>query len=138
VGYGIFPEAIACCLHAIRDPYNVNAAAVVAVNASLKQLPYLMRNVRKIVEERDRLYAQLSGFTWISPYPSEANFILCRISGRQAGLVQQWLEQKGILTRHFSGALLENSIRFSVGTPEQNDILLNALKQIGEASDGTA
>jgi len=138
VGYGIFPEGIACCLHAIRDPYNVNAAAVVAVKASLKQLPYLMRNVRKIVDERDRLYAELKRFTWISPYPSQANFILCRISGRQAGAVQQRLEEKGILTRHFSGALLENSIRFSVGTPQQNDILLNALKQIGEASDGTA
>jgi histidinol-phosphate aminotransferase len=138
VGYGIFPEEIACCLHAIRDPYNVNAAAMVAVKASLQQLPYLMQNVRKIVAERDRLYAELKRFSWVLPYPSQANFILCRITGRQAAAVQQRLEKRGILTRHFGGALLENSIRFSIGKPAENDILLNALKEIGEALDGTA
>ncbi len=135
VGYGIFPQAIAWCLHAIRDPYNVNAAAVVAVKASLQQLPYLMQNVNKIVAERDRLFAGLAELKWVYPYPSQANFILCRITGISATVVQQRLEEKGILTRHFGGALLENSIRFSVGTPAENDILLKALKEIGEASD---
>ena len=133
VGYGVFPEKIAAYLHAIRDPYNLNSAAVAAVGASLKELPYLSANVRKIVAERDRLFSVLqNSISWLFPYPSRANFILCRVDRDSASKLQTKLERRGILTRCFSGGMLNNCIRFSVGKPEENDILLEALKTIGE------
>jgi len=56
VGYGLFPRAVAERLDAIKDPYCVNAAAVMAARESLKDVDYLMGNVKLIVSERERLF----------------------------------------------------------------------------------
>jgi len=133
VGYGLFPETIASYLHAIRDPYNLNSAAAIAVAASLKKLPHLIENVKRIVVERDRLFAELqNNIPWLFPYPSKANFILCRVDRGSATELQSELERKAVLTRCFSGGALDNCIRFSIGQPQENDILLESLKMIGE------
>ncbi len=131
VGYGVFPLSIANYLHGIRDPYNVNMAAMEAVKASFKDMNYLMDNVRKIVAERERLYTELGKIPWLKPYPSKSNFILCDILEGNAGELQQKLEDKGILVRYYTEQRLKNCIRFSVGKPEEDDILLSALKNIG-------
>jgi histidinol-phosphate aminotransferase len=136
VGYGLFPAAIADYLHAIRDPYNVNMAALVAVQESLQDVEYLMANVRKIVAERERLLGNLAEFTWLQPYPSQANFILCRVLGRDAKKLQAELEERGILVRYFNEPHMTNSLRFSVGISEEDDVLLAALKEIGEVQHG--
>jgi histidinol-phosphate aminotransferase len=136
VGYGIFPETIANYLHAIRDPYNVNMAAVVGIRESLQDLNWLMENVKKIVTERKRFMAALNQLPWLKPYPSKANFILCQILKGSAKELQQYLENHGILTRYFGDNRLKNCIRFSVGKPEEDDILLESLKVFGEAQNG--
>jgi histidinol-phosphate aminotransferase len=131
VGYGIFPLSIANYLHTIRDPYNVNVAALAAVYASFQDMDYLMGNVRKIVAERERLFKELGRIEWLKPYPSHSNFILCDLLKGKAKDLQQTLEDKGILVRYYAEARLSNCIRFSVGKPEEDDILLAALKEIG-------
>ncbi len=137
VGYGIFPEAVAKRLHAIRDPYNVNMAALVAVRESFKDIEWLLGNVEKVVNERERLSTKLGEFKWLKPYPSRANFILCQVLHHDAGKLQQELENCGILTRYFGGdGRLKNCLRFSVGKPEDNDILLEALKVFEEVRHG--
>jgi histidinol-phosphate aminotransferase len=130
VGYGLFPEAIANRLHAIRDPYNVNMAAMVAARASLQDVPYLLNNVKKIVAERERLAAKLTRFAWLKAYPSRANFILCQMKAGVAKELQGQLEARGILVRHFDSPALPNCVRFSVGKPEEDDILLEALGEL--------
>jgi len=131
VGYGIFPYTIAVYLNAIRDPYNVNIAAMAAAKESLSDLDYLMNNVQKIVAERDRLLSKLSEITWLKVYPSKANFILCHLLRGDAKDVQQKLEDKGILVRFYADARLKNCIRISVGKPDEDDKLLKALDEIG-------
>jgi histidinol-phosphate aminotransferase len=131
VGYGLFPERVASMMHAVRDPYNVNAAALVAARESLKDTAYLQANVKLIVSERERLFGELKKLAWLKPYPSEANFILCRVFKGEAKVFQAALERKGILTRFFNSPGLENCLRFSVGKPEEDDILLKALNEIG-------
>jgi histidinol-phosphate aminotransferase len=86
IGYGIFPVEIADYLMKIKQPYNVNAAAQVAVLASLSDLDYLHGNVNKIITERERLFGKLGVIAsgakqshWLKPYPSRANFILCSL-----------------------------------------------------------
>ena len=59
VGYGLFPPAIADFILRIKIPYNVNVAAIVAVEESLKDNDYLMASVQKLIDERERLVAQL-------------------------------------------------------------------------------
>ena len=80
VGYGIFPPKIAEYLLTIKLPYNVNMAALVAVQESLKDIDYLMGNVKAIITERDRLFGELKKLKFLEPFPSRANFIFCRVT----------------------------------------------------------
>jgi histidinol-phosphate aminotransferase len=131
MGYGVFPLKVANYLHGIRDPYNVNVAAQVAVRESFKDMDYLMGNVKKIIAERERLFRELGKTEWLKAYPSKSNFILCDVLKGSARDLQQTLEDKGILVRYYAGPRLSNCIRFSVGKPKEDNILLKALKEMG-------
>ena len=131
VGYGIFPSKVAECLMTIKQPYNVNMAAQVAVQESLKDLDYLLGRVKAIVAERERLFGELQKLGWLKPFPSRANFILCSVLRGKAIELQQELQNRGILVRYFDQPLLRNYIRISVGKPEHTDTLIKALKELG-------
>jgi histidinol-phosphate aminotransferase len=131
VGYGLMPPEIAAWLHRIKVPYNINVAALIAVRESLLDLDFLMQQVRLIVSERERLFSELRKLGWLLPYPSAANFILCLLNMGNAKEVQQKLQDKGILVRYFDKPRLENCIRISVGTPEDSEAVLKALREIG-------
>lgn len=137
VGYGVFPERIADLLLRIKPPYNVNAAAQVAALESLRDLEHLQGTVRAIISERRRLFEALAAFPQLTPWPSEANFILCTVAGHNAAgiagdaaAIQQEMRRRGILIRHFNTPLLRNYIRVSVGKPEHTDALVAALNDI--------
>jgi len=131
VGYGVFPVKIADILLKIKPPYNVNMAAMVAARESLKDSEYLLGTVRKIINERTRLFEKLQGVKYLKPIPSQANFILCRVARGDAKYIQDELEKKGILVRYYNTPLLRNYLRISVGKPEQTDKVIEALKEIG-------
>lgn len=132
IGYGMFPTKIADYLLRIKEPYGVNVAALVAVKESLEDIDYLMSNVKTIIAERERLYSRLKEMKWLKPYPSQANFILCSVLIGKAKELQQRLEDRGILVRYFDQPLLEDSVRISIGRPEENDILVETLNELGE------
>lgn len=130
VGYGLFPPQIAGYLLNIKEPYCVNAAADLAVRETFKDIDYLMANVKAIIAERERLYGLLEGLGWLKPYPSEANFILCQVLEGDAAELQQGLEKRGVLVRHFDQPVLKDYIRISVGKPQDTDVLMKTLKDI--------
>ncbi len=136
IGYGIFPTKIADYLLKIKEPYNVNVAAAVAVRESLKDRDYLLDRVKAIITERERLFAELKKLEWLRPFPSQANFIFCAVLKGKAGELQQQLQQKGILVRYFDQPYLQNSVRISVGRPEDTDALIKVLRELGEKSNG--
>ncbi|MFC1928898.1 histidinol-phosphate transaminase [Chloroflexota bacterium] len=129
VGYGLFPPKIAEYLLSTKIPYNVNVAALVAVEESLKDIDYLMATVSAITAERERLFEELKKLKWLNPFPSQANFILCSVPGKAREL-QQKLQDKGILVRYFDQPLLRDFIRISVGKPEHTDALIECLRQM--------
>jgi histidinol-phosphate aminotransferase len=130
IGYGLFPPKIADYLLRIKIPYNVNVAAMVAVEESLKDIDYLMRTVQALIDERERLFQKLQKFSWIKPFPSQANFILCSVQKGEAKELKLKLQNRGILVRYFEEPRLRNCIRISVGKPEHTDVLVKALKEI--------
>ena len=130
VGYGIFPASLMPHLWKIKQPYNVNVAAQVAVLASLADLDYLRDNVQRLIIEREQLFAELQTIEYLHPYPSRANFILCRVMGRDARELKLALEGEGILIRYFRKPGLEDCVRISVGRPDQTDALLDALRRV--------
>jgi histidinol-phosphate aminotransferase len=131
VGYGIFPEAIADFILRIKIPYNVNVAAQVAVAESLQDKDYLLASVQKLIEERQRLTDQLQKISWLTVYPSESNFIFCRVQNMDARDLHKQLQMKGILVRYFDQPRIRDCIRFSVGKPEHTDALIKTLREIG-------
>ncbi len=130
VGYGLFPTRIADYLLKTKIPYNVNVAALVAVEESLKDIDYLTARVKAIVAERERLFEELGKIEWLKPFPSQANFILCRVEKGEAKELRQKLQEKGILVRYFEEPRLRDYIRISVGKPEHTDALIKALREI--------
>ncbi|UCC91011.1 MAG: histidinol-phosphate transaminase [Dehalococcoidia bacterium] len=136
IGYGIFPPEIADYLLKIKPPYNVNAAALVAVRESLKDVDYLMDRVKAIIDERERLFTELKRLKFLKPFPSRANFILCSVLNGRANQLQQKLRDRGILVRYFDTPLLRNSIRISIGKPEHTDALIKVLQELEEEISG--
>ncbi|NDJ33370.1 MAG: histidinol-phosphate transaminase [Chloroflexi bacterium] len=133
IGYGIYPLWMMDHLWKIKQPYNVNVAADAAARASLDNLDLLLERVERIKAERDRLFTLLHTINYLTPTPSDANFILCDVSGIEAGELKRRLaEDHGILIRYYNKPRLENRIRVTVGKPAHTDALIAALRQIGE------
>jgi histidinol-phosphate aminotransferase len=130
VGYGAFPVWLMPYMWKIKQPYNVNVAATAAALASLADEAYLNRMVALLTAERDRLSEELSEIPYLRPIPSRANFVLCRVVGREAKDIQTALEHAGILIRHFNKPYVSDCIRISAGKPEHTDALLEALRKI--------
>ena len=106
-------------------------AALVAVEESLKDIDYLVGTVKAIIDERERLFAELKKIKWLKPFPSQANFIFCSVQKGDAKELRQKLQEKGILVRYFEEPRLRNCVRISVGKPEHTDALIKALREIG-------
>lgn len=130
VGYGAFPEWILPTLWKAKQPYNVNVAASAAALASLEDLEILASRVACIQAERRRLYAELGRIPFLKPFPSQANFILCRVEGRSAADLKDRLMARGVLVRHYRTPLLQDCVRISAGKPEHTDRLLEVLEEI--------
>ena len=130
IGYGIMDPKLLELLMDIKQPYNINAAAEVALMASLNHRGYLMRNVNAVVQERARLFSMLARIHGIDPRPSQGNFLLCNIADGKATQVFQALARRGIFVRYFNAPRLRDSLRISVGRPEHTDALVEALEEI--------
>lgn len=135
IGYGIFPTEIADYLMRIKHPNNVNSAALVAVRESLKDKDYLLGNVQAIIAERKRLLLRLADLGFLKPVPSSASFVLCSLVKGKASEIQQEIMRRGILIGHFDQPQLRNFLRIGVGKPEHTDVLIKALREIGESID---
>ena len=127
LGYGIFPSWLMPALWKAKQPYNVNVAATVAGLASLAYRAEIQITVDALIVERERLFRELAKFPFLRPYPSQANFVLCRVIDRDAKALKEALAARGILVRHYAKPGLENCIRVSAGRSEQTDALLTAL-----------
>jgi len=131
IGYGVFPDWMMPHLWKIKQPYNVSVAAERAGVISLENAHQLEITGQRIIAERERLFAALQEISWLKPYPSQSNFILCQVIGRDAAQLKADLARQGILVRYFNKPGLDDHIRISVGKPEQTDLVIQALKVEG-------
>ncbi|WP_420644410.1 histidinol-phosphate transaminase [Candidatus Leptofilum sp.] len=132
VGYGAFPEWLLPHLWKIKQPYNINVAASLAALASLEDQQWLQEKVQLLVTEREHLFTELGTISYLNPFPSRSNFILCRVVGRDAQQLKLDLEQAGILVRYFKKPGVDNCIRISAGRPEETDRLIAELRRLGD------
>ncbi|MEK7692796.1 MAG: histidinol-phosphate transaminase [Chloroflexota bacterium] len=130
-GYGVMSPVLASVLMTIKQPYNLNVAAGVAMLAALEDKALLDERACIITGTREKLSAMLAEIPWITPHPSEANFILCRLDGVDAVEVKDRLAKRGIFVRYFDSERLRNHLRISVGLEAHNEPVVRALKEIG-------
>ena len=130
IGYGGFPLEFVPMLMKVKQPYNVSSVAEQAAVVTMWNLPKAVENISRIIEQRRVLYQGLEQVPWLDAYPSQANFILCRVKGIPAIEVKQRLRAEGILIRHFDKPGLSDHIRLSVGKKDQIEALITALKGI--------
>jgi histidinol-phosphate aminotransferase len=130
VGYALCPPELAVRLRERKMPYNVNTLGLVAAQAALGDLTWLRERAAAIVAERERLALALRAFPGARVHASAANFLLLEWSAAQAEHIWLALLERGILVRYFAEQRLANCLRITIGTPEQNDRLLAALRDI--------
>ncbi len=130
LGYCAANAEIINLLFKIKAPYNINSLTRFALEASIKNLELKEKYIRGIVKERKRLKNQLETLPdVITIYNSDANFLLVKF--KNARRVQAKLAEAGIIVRDRSSQpKLENCLRISIGSEEENDILWNELKKI--------
>lgn len=127
VGYGVFPSALAPILMKAKQPYTVSVAAEAAACATMEHAAALSQRTEQIIKERGRLEDALRSIDWLRVYPSQSNFVLCRVLDRPARAVKEHLRRQGILIRYFDSPGLQDHIRISVGSGEQTDRLAASL-----------
>lgn len=115
----------------VSSPYNVNAVALACLPAALADRAYVRRYVEQVRQGRERLQDALDSWG-IQYWPSRANFVLIRL-GHLKSAVIEGMKQHGILVRDRSSDYgCEGCVRITLGTAEQTDRLLIALRQVLE------
>jgi histidinol-phosphate aminotransferase len=132
VGYGAFPDWIMPVLWKAKQPYNVNVAAQAAAIASLLELDELAMNVERLQNERDKMLEALRIIPFLTPYPSSANFILCKVSGHSGQEIRSYLMEYGIMVRQYNNSYLKNYFRISAGRPHETELLIDVLRAFPE------
>lgn len=112
----------------VRLPYNVGVLTQLVAEQALQHHLMLDEQAAAIKTERTRLYDELARTPGATPFPSDANFILFKT--KAAERVFTGLKQRGILVKNLHGAhpALEQCLRVTVGTPEENDRFMHALR----------
>ena len=112
----------------VRPPYNVSALNAEAALFALENAYEFGRQAAVLRDERARLMGELGALDGVTAFPSEANMVLVRVPDSQRCF--DGMKARGVLVKHIAGLhpLLANCLRLTVGTPEQNTRMIDALK----------
>ncbi len=128
VGYSVSHPVVADLLNRVRPPFNVNLVAMAAAVAALDDDEHLQRTVSL---NRDGMQQLVAGFKLLGLdyIPSGGNFISVDM-GRVAAPLYEALLREGIIVRPVANYAMPNHLRVTIGTPEQNERFLVALKKV--------
>jgi histidinol-phosphate aminotransferase len=128
LGYMAGAAALIDQIDKVRPPYNISALNAEATLFALEHADEFAQQAATLREERTRLQRALAQTPGVRAFPSEANMILVRVP--DAKLAFEGMKQRGVLVKNISSlhALLANCLRLTVGTPEENVLMIDALK----------
>jgi histidinol-phosphate aminotransferase len=125
-GYAIAAPAVVAEMNKVKDSYNCDAIAILAATAALNDQAYARGTWQHVRQERSRLTEALTRRGW-QVIPSQANFVLATCPDGNAGAIYRALKAKGILVRFFDKPGLDDKLRITIGTAEENNQVLAAL-----------
>jgi histidinol-phosphate aminotransferase len=128
VGMAFASEEIIEVMNRVKPPYNINKASQQLALQALQNTEQVNNWIKETLAERDKLVLQLKDFDFVVDiYPSDANFILVKTTDAKG--IYTFLVQNGIIVRDRSKVeLCEGALRITVGTPQENTILIDTLK----------
>lgn len=131
VGFAIAQPHLIAALEAVKNSFNsypMDRFAIAAAVASFEDQAYFEEQCQKVISSREKLVDDLTtlGFKVL---PSKANFIFASHSSHDAGQLAQQLREQGIIVRYFNKPRINQFLRITVGTDEQNERLVQTLKE---------
>ncbi|MEO1147260.1 MAG: histidinol-phosphate transaminase [Cyanobacteria bacterium J06638_22] len=139
LGFGVAHPKLLGGLFKVKDSYNVDAIAILLGAAAIRDQTYKEACANKVKASRATLTADLKNLGFTVP-DSHGNFVLATPPDKNAESLYLALKQRGIFVRYFKQPGLDDKLRISVGTDEQNRVLVDALARLireGESSDRT-
>lgn len=129
IGFAVGQPALIEALERIKNSFNsypLDKLAIVAGVAAFADEPYFQQTRRTIISERERLSQGLQALGF-DVLPSAANFVFAQHRQRPASVLAAGLREQGIIVRHFNAPRIDNFLRITVGRPDENAALLDAL-----------
>ncbi len=124
-------KEIIAVLNKIKPPYNVNQLTQQQALKRVLNQDAVKKEVEQILQERDALIEALKELHFVQKiYSTDANFVLVKVDHANKRY-QELLEQQVVVRNRSTQPLCENTLRFTVGTPEENKKLIAILKQLG-------
>ena len=133
VGYTLASEKTTSLLNMVRPPNSVGVISLRLAEIALDNKKLVKENVSRILGERNRCIAELSKIRGIRVIPTNANFMLIRFEKYTGSEVYKKLAKRGLVLRDVSKLpALKQCVRFSVGKPEEDDVLLKTIREIAK------
>lgn len=128
IGYLIGRRPLIAEVNKLRPPFNISVLNCEAALFALEHVDEYARQAAVIRSERDALLQQLAGLPGVTPFPSQANMILARVP--DSARVFEGMKARGVLVKNvaFMHPLLADCVRLTVGTPEENVMMMEAFK----------
>lgn len=130
IGYASGHPAVMNELAKILPPYNMNQLSLATAKFAMQHFETINDTVLALKAERERVFAELSQISAVQTFPSQANFITVRVP--DAVQLFETLKHNKILIKKLHGAhpLLNQCLRITIGTPQQNDRVLDIIRQL--------
>ncbi|WP_313515150.1 histidinol-phosphate transaminase [Pseudomonas sp.] len=133
VGLAIGHPQLIEALERIKNSFNsypLDRVAIAGAAAAFEDRAYFERTCAAVIDSREKLVGELKGLGF-EVLPSAANFVFARHPQRDAAQLAAGVREQGVIVRHFTAPRIAQFLRISIGTPEQNAALIDALSGLG-------
>ncbi len=129
MGYLAGAAALIEQIDKVSPPYNISGLNAAATLFALEHAEVFAEQAVVLKRERERLLAELAKISGVTVFPSQANMILARVPDSKRAF--EGMKQRKVLIKHIAGLhpLLANCLRLTVGTPDENTLMIQALKE---------
>lgn len=126
-GYAVAQPQVIHEMMKVKDSYNCDAISIIAATAAIEDQEYAAGTWQYVREERQRVTQELEALGW-QVIPSQANFIFVQVPHGRGRQAYSGLKQQGVLVRFFDLPGLNDKIRITIGTSQENNALLGGIK----------
>ncbi len=132
VGFAVGHPDLIEALNRVKNSFNsypLDRLALAGAQAAYEDEAWFQKCCDGVISERERLTKALTELDF-EVLPSKANFVLARHRAKSGQSLAQGLREQGIIVRHFNKPRIEQFLRITIGTPEQNDALIKGIKSL--------